>query len=390
MSMRISLFAAFLATALLIPNWASGQEGMVRTFDVEPGQTLVFDMHSGGSLSIEGWDRNTAEVSYGDGFANLDDFDIRIRASGKGLEIVGERQHHRKNNYSPHFEVKVPHKFNLDFETNGGGLTLTDLEGNFKGKTMGGALRLSNVNGVVQLKTMGGRIEVSDCAIDGKISTGGGSVLVENVVGDFRASSGGGDVRYINVRGKDGTLQTPGRSINAPISGKTILITRAGGGIDITEAPEGASLRTGGGDISVRGASKFVDAWTGGGDVDIRIDRGWVEVFTGAGDIDVTVDDSDPKVRGDIKIFTGTGDVSLTVPRGFSMELDLDLGYTRSGDRNFKISSNLDFDEVIADDWDSSQGTPRKHIYGTGSLNGGRNRIQIQTTNGSIRLFEER
>jgi DUF4097 and DUF4098 domain-containing protein YvlB len=392
MFMKLSLYAAVLALAIALftPIQAAGEESRVESFNISPGQTLTFDMRYGGSLTLEGWDKSSAQVTYNDRWGDLDDYDIKMKTTSKGLEITGQLRGSEDRKNSLHFDVKVPRKFNLDFETMGGGLTLVNLEGTFTGRTMGGALELRGVKGEVQLRTGGGRIEVRDCEVDGRIATGGGKVLIEDVVGDLRAKSGGGNVQYINVRGADGERRSPGDRIDAPISRKTVLISSAGGGIDIREAPEGASLRTGGGDISVRGAARFVDAWTGGGDVDIRIDYGWVEVFTGAGDIDVTVESSSRDAEGDIKIFTGTGDVSVTVPKGFSMDLDLDLGYTRSSNRNFKISSNLDFDEEITSEWDSSHGTPRKHIYGTGSLNGGRNKIQIQTTNGNIRLFEEK
>ncbi len=37
-------------------------------------------------------------------------------------------------------------------------------------------------------------------------------------------------------------------------------------------------------------------------------------------------------------------------------------------------------------EWDDSEGTPRKYIYATGSIAGGKNKIHIDTINGSVYL----
>jgi hypothetical protein len=36
--------------------------------------------------------------------------------------------------------------------------------------------------------------------------------------------------------------------------------------------------------------------------------------------------------------------------------------------------------------WDHSHGNPRKYIYGTGTIAGGKNRLQIETVNGDVYL----
>ncbi len=54
------------------------------------------------------------------------------------------------------FEVRVPHRFDVEFESMGGGLELIDLEGEFGGSTMGGGITLKNLKGKARLSTMGG------------------------------------------------------------------------------------------------------------------------------------------------------------------------------------------------------------------------------------------
>ncbi len=48
-------------------------------------------------------------------------------------------------------------------------------------------------------------------------------------------------------------------------------------------------------------------------------------------------------------------------------------------DKNYKIF-DLDIEET--DKWESRNGSPRKHIYGTASINGGKHRVIIRVVNG--------
>src|SRR5262249_299153 len=157
----------------------------------------------------------------------------------------------------------------------------------------------------------------------------------------------------------------------------------AGGEINVDSAPSGADVKTGGGRIHISSARGFVKASTGGGRIDIDAVDGWVKASTGAGAVNVTVTGDGSEGRHDIYITTGTGEVTLTVPANFSMEFDLKLGYTRA-DRQYQIVSDFDMDKQATSDWSSEEGTPRKYIFGTGSVAGGKNKITIKTVNGNI------
>jgi hypothetical protein len=358
----------------------------IEELEVEPGQKVDIDLKDGGSVSVEGWNKNIAEIRYSERNGSLDRFKIEIKKTRSGVKIVASLED-RSDHYSDlHFDIRVPRQFDVEFHTAGGGLDLTGLEGDFTGKTMGGGLTLHDVNGEVSLKTMGGSIEVTDSELDGKIHTMGGSVRVENVIGDLRASSNGGNVEYKNVRLRNGKQRAPGNLDDEDITRNTVTISSMGGGVNVTDAPEGASIYTGGGEVMVRGADKFVDARTGGGDMDIRIKSGWIKAWTGAGDIYASIveDTGDDEARS--TFFTGLGDVTIVLPADLSVEFDIDLGYTKKSSRDFKITSDFDIDQEHTDEWDYSNGSPRKHIYGTGEIAGGHHLIKIRTTNGNVRI----
>lgn len=381
----VKLFSLItMAVILSAAETSFSEEKRTQSFDMSPGRKVVIELKDGGSIRITGWDKSSAKVTYYDRTQGLGPYNIDITSRDReGLNIVAFLEDDVRST-NLHFDIYVPEKTDLEFFTNGGGLQLENVEGIFKGKTKGGGISLDRVKGDVKIKTMGGAINVVDSEVDGEIHTMGGSVLVKDVVGDLRATSNGGEVRYLNVRKKSGGIRGPGRDGDEEgVTAETVQISSMGGSIDVDEAPDGAIVSTAGGGIDVRAADRFVKARTGGGDISIEIVRGWVNARTGAGDIDVVIEKNGSDDAG-VTLITGIGDVSVTVPPGFSMELDVDLAYTRNSDRDYRIHCDFDFDEERTQEWDYSSGTPRKHIYGTGKIAGGRHTIKITTVNGDV------
>ena len=356
-----------------------------RTFEAEPGGTLVLDLRDGGSITVEGWNRDEIEIVYRDDENDERDFEITFDTRGNGLEV--EASYARGINRIPlQLEIRVPRRYDLRTRSAGGGITLTNLEGRFSGDTGGGSITLHQVAGEARLSSRGGDIEITDSELDGTVSTLGGDVLVQDVVGDVRATSAGGPVVYRNVRDGRNRVRSPANLCDAEITENTVLLTNLGGSIDLREAPEGACVRTAGGDIDIRNGRHFIHAGTGGGDIEIEIESGDVTARTGAGEIEVIVERAEGE--GDIALSTGLGDVTLIVPPGFSARYDLTIGYTRNSRRDFSFISDLDLDEERTTSWDSSGGTPRRYIYGSGVSGDGDYRVEIRTTNGNITIRE--
>lgn len=372
---------AIVAVALASPAWSRTDE--TKEYDVSRGGTIVFDLEAGGSIVVIGWDKSKAEVSYwesGRGDSHIVDIDVR----NGDLRITSEPMDYDGRSKSLSFEVRVPHEFNVEFDSMGGGLELIDLEGKFTGSTMGGGLTLKNVKGKARLTTMGGGVEVKGCDLDGYIKTMGGSVLLEDVVGDLEASSMGGDVRYVNVRDREGDARGPGGVSSKGITKETVAITTMGGSIEVDEAPAGAAVHTMGGDIEIHDASRFVKAKTMGGDIEIEVHDGWVRATTMAGDIEVEITKGLGEGDEGVELQSMSGDITLQIPRDLSIELDLTIAYTRNSRRDYKIVSDWDLDIEHSEDWDYDNGSPRKRIYGRGVVGGGKYPIRIKTINGDI------
>ncbi len=393
---RIRTVSGLLTGSLLLfgaASWqACSQETIEHEFDLSGERNLEVSVSSGGSIDIRGWDETHAEARVR--FRNTDPEAFRFEFDQRGQSLIIRSERLRRvQRVDIVIEVRVPRGFNLNLRTGGGEISLTDIEGRIEGSTAGGELNLRNLKGTIQLTTGGGEITVHDSELDGRVSTGGGAVLVENVRGDFRATSGGGEVIYRNV-------VTPDRTY----PGEVVHIRNAGGSIEVEDAPSGADLSTGGGGIHVRSAGAWLKARTGGGDIMIGTVDGWIETSTGGGDITienvtsrveastgageirVTMTGDPAEGQRDVDLRSGYGDVYLTLPEDLAMTVEIELSYTRDARRTYQIRSDFDLREERTDTWDSSQGSPRKYIYGRAEFGSGQNVIRIRTCNGNVYL----
>jgi DUF4097 and DUF4098 domain-containing protein YvlB len=195
------------------------------------------------------------------------------------------------------------------------------------------------------------------------------------VKGDIKASSQGGNVVYKNVTRRTGNS-----------TAEELKITSMGGDINVDEAPAGADVHTMGGDVHIRDAHEFAKAKTMGGNIEIDAVDGWVDATTMGGDVTVHMVGDPEKGNRDVEIQSMSDDVTLTVPAALSMDFEITLAYTNNSRMNYKISSDFPLNQEHSPEWDRSRGTPRKYVYGKGSVSGGRNKIRISTVNGNILL----
>ena len=192
-----------------------------------------------------------------------------------------------------------------------------------------------------------------------------------------------------NVRRDDGEISSPkGTSVDGATA-DTVQISTMGGQIHVDDAPAGASVSTMGGNIRIERASRFVKAKTMGGDIFIDDVDGWVQATTMGGDVEVRVVGLGDAEKG-VSLTSMSGDVTLTVPDGLSMEFALSIAYTRNSDQDYKIVSDFGIRQEEDTEWDFRHGSPRKYLYGTGSVGGGRHLIKIETVNGDIRIRKGR
>ncbi len=343
-----------------------------KEFDAKPGQKLSISLISGGAIEISGWDKDkfSAEVEYDE--SREGKYTVNFSKDGNNIFVTTDKTDENSANKINKVTIKVPVKFDLSVSTNGGPITINNIEGKITGKTLGGPLKLTNLKGYLDLNTLGGPISLTDSDVDGSVHTNGGPVKVVNVKGSVKANSNGGNVIYENLQRR-----------NQSSSNEEVEIHTLGGNIKIDEAPNGAKAKTMGGNINIKNAKIFASAVTMGGNINIDSNEGWVEAKTMSGKILVNLNN---KTDGDrhVELRSLQGDVTLTVPKNFSMNVDAEIAYTNNSSQNFKIQNDFGLDINDSEEWDSKKGTPRKYIYGKGVVAGGENTVKISTINGNI------
>ncbi len=352
------------------------KETIQKEFKVEKGKKLDVNLKTGGEMIITGWEKDlvTVKVHFKD--TTPDQWDIQFNETSTGIKIESVYKSKWKSRHSsPNFEIQVPVQFDLELKTMGGEIKIERVEGEISGKTMGGDLKLQHLKGNIDLKTMGGEIILRDSDLDGKLKTMGGRVLFENVTGDVTGSSMGGNVIYKNVKTREGQS-----------TGKMVKISTMGGAINVSHAPEGADVHTMGGSIHIKSAAKFIKAKTMGGDITIDAIDGQVKAHTMGGDIDVTMTGNPQEGIRDVKLSSYGGEITLTVPAELSMDVDIELAYTKDARKKYRIISDFNLKLEETDTWDRSSGSPRKYIYGKAKIAGGKHSIKIKTINGDIYL----
>jgi DUF4097 and DUF4098 domain-containing protein YvlB len=368
-----------LVLVLSISTLLFGSDKIKKEFDVKSGQQIEIDLDTGGDIEVMGWNKNVAEITVYIDEDDMDDYDIDIDEFSRGVTVDidyrGRRDRHSGNLM---VSVHVPIKFDADLNTMGGDILIKNIEGEFSGQTMGGELGFVDLKGEMDMSTMGGDIQAENCELDGEVSTMGGEIDFIDVIGDISGSTMGGDVTFRNIK-----------KTNTRSNGKKVKISTMGGEIMIDEAPFGADVNTMGGDIIIKSAGEYIVAQTMGGDIDVKKLDGGIDASTMGGDVDIVMIGDPNEGNRDVELSSKGGEIHLTVPDGLSMEFDLKIELTRrKGD--YTIHSDFPIDIEGEKGNDSSWSSRRSYIYGTGSVNGGKNKIKIDTINGDIYIHKSR
>ena len=381
MSISIALLAR-ASTVLLAVAWlpASGSAQappVERELRVRAGQTLDLDLDAGGSLQIVGGDADVVRVVAREGSRKCRPAcRVDVEQTPGGVRVHSYfTERSRSNSSSLQFEVQVPTRFNVRLHSTGGDVDIDNVSGEITGETMGGELELRRLGGSLDLKTMGGAVRLRDSEVSGKVHTMGGEVRLENVSGGVRGTTMGGKVVQV---GSPATKASPGQG--------QVRMHTMGGDINLDRAPAGADLNTMGGDISLRSAGGPVRARTMGGRIELDAVDGGVHATTMGGDVRVSQVGDPAKGDRPVEISSMGGDIELVLPAGSSLDLDVEIAYTREHEGDYRIISDFPVQIAESADWERKGGSQRKFIRGTGSVAGGRNPVKIRTVNGNVRI----
>jgi DUF4097 and DUF4098 domain-containing protein YvlB len=207
-------------------------------------------------------------------------------------------------------------------------------------------------------------------------STNMGDVSIEEILGDADIHTGAGAVKLGAVSGSCKVSSLGGPLQLGEISGPLSASTRAGN-ILVDSARRGGTLDTVGGSITLLYTSGPTRLVSGGGDITVRQAAGPIEAFTRSGDIAITFDPTAKTQKVEAKTYKGN--ITLHIPPGFGADIDAII--TTSDPNVDTILSDVDGLSIRR----ATAGN-KTEVRATGRINGGGERLQLNATDGSIRI----
>jgi hypothetical protein len=294
------------------------------------------------------------------------------------IELRLPRQDQFGRRLAAFFSIQVPRQFNLDVQTDAGGIQVAGLNGDLRASTAIGDIRSGDLTGSVRVQTSG-NISLGSIGQRLEARSAGGSIRVGDVKGDANFATDGGDIVAGMVEGSVNATTGAGDIVLRGASGPVVAHT-AGGQIQLGQCGGSVQATSGAGSIHLDGARGRVEAQTGGGSIDLLQVMGAVHAETTMGDILAQIDAgrdafSASTLRssmGDVHVFL-PGDLPLTV----NALIQSGIGHV--------IVSDFPLSERRQNPGDLGLG----FVQGVGALDGGGPQLTLRTTVGSIEIRKE-
>ncbi len=434
---RMMLFPVVVLFVLTLVMSAHAEtEKIEESFSVSKGGELIIDSDLG-TIDVDTWGEDEVFVSIKKRARKqkqLDGFEVEIEQRGNDIYIRGDNE--RRNRVRVEFRVKVPMAYSLDLSTGGGPINVADINGNVKLDTSGGGITIGDVKGGdINAHTSGGNIRVADVTGNVEVDTSGGNISIGNVdEGDVDAHTSGGNIQVGDVRGDlkantsgggivlgtitgkskihtsggnisvargdgdidahtsgggiaigpskgDVTVHTSGGNINIDMTEGDVNANTSGGSIMVSGSRGEIDIKTSGGNLSVDSSGGPVRAKTSGGSIRIRQARGAIDARTSGGAIEAEMVETDNSKDTHVILHSSGGTLTVYLPETVEATVSADIKIKEFwfAGRDYETDYEIDSDFPL-----SIKGEESDHISARGEINGGGDRIQLNTTNGDI------
>jgi DUF4097 and DUF4098 domain-containing protein YvlB len=219
---------------------------------------------------------------------------------------------------------------------------------------------------------------------DVKVATSSGSIRIENVRGTVDATASSGSVRLARVEGDRVVVRTSSGSVRADqLSGRDrVDVASSSGSIQVDQTSGGTlAFRASSGSVRLGSASgRQVDVRTASGSVNVGTLAGAASLQAGSGSVRVD------HVSDRIEVNTGSGSVQLGLQRGVPVRADAGSGSVLIRvPTSARATIELNGGTIQVDDALRIRGEQNRRSY-RGTMNGGGDRITVNTGSGRIRL----
>jgi DUF4097 and DUF4098 domain-containing protein YvlB len=219
-------------------------------------------------------------------------------------------------------------------------------------------VRLQVVPGTYKYATNLGNVRIGEVRGDADIFTGAGEVQLGAVQGMLKVRSHGGPLHLGEIEG-------------------SLFATTRAGDIFIEAARRGGEIATQGGTIRLLSTSGPTRLISGGGDITVRRANAAINAFTTSGDIFVTMD-SDARAHA-VTAKTEKGNVVINLGTRFGADVSATV-----------LTSDPTAHTIVSDvpglSISREQVGNKTRIRATGKINGGGEPMELETTDGGIRI----
>jgi hypothetical protein len=300
----------------------------------------------------------------------------RLGNSDAFLEFRAPAENRGVHRLDVSFEIQVPLRFNLDLQTEGGGIGVTRLDGELRAVTAGGGIRAGDVTGPVRVETAGGDIDLGNINQRVDAHTAGGDIRVGDVQGDAYLDTSGGEIMTGMIAGT-ARAETAGGDVMLRAASGPVMVQTAGGQIQLGQCGGTVRAETAGGSIHLDGARGRVEAETAGGSIDLLQLMSAVRAETAAGHILAQID-GNRETFGASSLHTSVGDVQVFLP----IDLPLTINAMIDTAAGHRISSDFPLTVQEAKPGDFGLGP----VEGHGTLEGGGAPLTLHTAMGDIAI----
>lgn len=207
-----------------------------------------------------------------------------------------------------------------------------------------------------------------------------GDVKVNEVRGDANVTTGAGEVHLGSVSGSATVRSLGGPLTLGEVLGPLNASTRAGD-ILVDSTRRGGTIATDGGTIRLLYTGGPTRLTSGGGDIIVRQAAAPVTAETASGDISITIDPASTSEVVQAK--TGKGNIVLNVSPRFAADVEATILTTAPNADTF-------LSDIPGLAISREQVGGRTRVRATGKLNGGGQKVVLQTTGGDIRIATAR
>lgn len=195
-------------------NEKPGTKDIIKVrFNVQPGGTLYIDIDRG-LIEIEAsgddevyveLERDVRGVSSEQEKQILEQHEYDISKDGNNVVVESRfdaddggswswRRLHKKKIFKLTVTIRVPERYNIDFENGAGNVTIEDLDGTVVGRTGAGNIVVGDINGPVDISSGAGNINIASVVGYVDVRTGAGNITIDEVAGEIDAQTGAGNV----------------------------------------------------------------------------------------------------------------------------------------------------------------------------------------------------